>query len=32
MRCVLDWEIARIGDPMQDLGALYAKLAFWRGI
>lgn len=22
VRCVLDWEIARIGDPMQDLGVL----------
>ena len=22
LRCVLDWEIARIGDPMQDLGVL----------
>ncbi len=22
VRCVLDWEIARVGDPMQDLGVL----------
>lgn len=28
IRCVLDWEIARIGDPMQDLGVLCMKT--WR--
>ncbi|MEJ7930579.1 phosphotransferase family protein [Ramlibacter sp. AN1015] len=28
VRCVLDWEIARIGDPMQDLGVLC--LRSWR--
>jgi len=28
LRCVLDWEIARIGDPMQDLGVLCMRT--WR--
>jgi aminoglycoside phosphotransferase (APT) family kinase protein len=28
VRCVLDWEIARIGDPMQDLGVLCMRS--WR--
>ncbi len=28
LRCVLDWEIARIGDPMQDLGVLCMRS--WR--
>ncbi len=28
LRCVLDWEIARIGDPMQDLGTLCMRS--WR--
>ena len=28
IRCVLDWEIARIGDPMQDLGVLCMRT--WR--
>ena len=28
LRCVLDWEIARIGDPMQDLGVLCLRT--WR--
>ena len=28
LRCVLDWEIARIGDPMQDLAVLC--LRSWR--
>lgn len=28
VRCVLDWEIARIGDPMQDLGVLCMRT--WR--
>ena len=28
VRCVLDWEIAQIGDPMQDLGWLCVKT--WR--
>jgi aminoglycoside phosphotransferase (APT) family kinase protein len=28
IRCVLDWEIARVGDPMQDLGVLCMKT--WR--
>jgi len=28
IRCVLDWEIARIGDPMQDLGVLCMRS--WR--
>ncbi|MGJ7565922.1 phosphotransferase family protein [Variovorax sp. GB1R11] len=28
IRCVLDWEIARVGDPMQDLGVLCMRT--WR--
>ena len=28
VRCVLDWEIARVGDPMQDLGVLCMRT--WR--
>ncbi len=28
LRCVLDWEIARIGDPLQDLGVLCMRT--WR--
>lgn len=28
IRCVLDWEIARIGDPMHDLGVLCTRS--WR--
>ena len=28
VRCVLDWEIARLGDPMQDLGVLCMRT--WR--
>nr|WP_315593203.1 phosphotransferase family protein [uncultured Cupriavidus sp.] len=28
LRCVLDWEIARVGDPMQDLGVLCMRS--WR--
>jgi aminoglycoside phosphotransferase (APT) family kinase protein len=28
VRCVLDWELAQIGDPMQDLGWLCVKT--WR--
>lgn len=28
VRCVLDWEIARVGDPMQDLGVLCMRS--WR--
>jgi len=28
IRCVLDWEIARLGDPMQDLGVLCMRT--WR--
>lgn len=28
VRCVLDWEIARIGDPMQDFGVLCMRT--WR--
>jgi aminoglycoside phosphotransferase (APT) family kinase protein len=28
LRCVLDWEIARVGDPMQDLGVLCMRT--WR--
>jgi aminoglycoside phosphotransferase (APT) family kinase protein len=28
VRCVLDWEIARVGDPMQDLGVLCTRT--WR--
>lgn len=28
LRCVLDWEIARIGDPMQDLAVLCLRT--WR--
>jgi aminoglycoside phosphotransferase (APT) family kinase protein len=28
IRCVLDWEIAQLGDPMQDLGWLCVKT--WR--
>jgi hypothetical protein len=28
VRCVLDWEIARIGDPMHDLGVLCMRS--WR--
>ncbi|OAK62008.1 hypothetical protein A3K87_19140 [Variovorax paradoxus] len=28
IRCVLDWEIARVGDPMQDLGVLGMRT--WR--
>ncbi|MGH9888926.1 MAG: phosphotransferase family protein [bacterium] len=28
IRCVLDWELAQIGDPMQDLGWLCVKT--WR--
>lgn len=28
LRCVLDWEIARVGDPMQDLGVLCLRT--WR--
>ena len=28
IRCVLDWEIARLGDPMQDLGVLCLRT--WR--
>ena len=28
LRCVLDWEIARIGDPMQDLAVLCMRS--WR--
>ncbi len=28
VRCVIDWELARIGDPMQDLGWICVKT--WR--